>query len=109
MPRRLRATHLPYLQNIRVIAGYYSHISMERLSQLLTLSKEDAEKNLCDMVVSKSVWAKIDRPAGLVTFTPRKDPTELLNEWSHGIGELLELVEKTCHLIHRENVVHHIN
>jgi len=85
--------------NIRVVAAYYSTISMDRLSQLLTLSKEEAEKNLCDMVVNKNVWAKIDRPAGLVSFTPRKDPTELLNEWSHGIGDLLELVEKTCHLI----------
>lgn len=91
-----------------MVAGYYSHIRMERLAFLLSLSKEEAEKNLCDMVVNKHVWAKIDRPAGLVTFTPRKDPTELLNEWSHGIGELLELVNQVCHLIHRENVVHRI-
>lgn len=38
-----------------------------------------AEKNLSEMVVSKAVSAKIDRPAGVVTFGKREAPEDLLN------------------------------
>ena len=34
---------------------------------------------------------------------------EMLNDWSGNIGELLDKLEKTCHLIHKENMVHKIS
>jgi len=94
--------------NIRVIEGYYRRITMKRLAQLLNLSEEDSEKFISDLVVSKSIFAKIDRPAGIVTFRKRKDANEFLNEWSSNVNNLLDLLEKTCHLVHRENMVHKI-
>lgn len=81
------------------------------------------------------LYARIDRPAGIISFAPPKSPNELLNEWSSDIGErsahpfihessvggstctyvlclrtgsLLNLVESTCHLIHKENMVHKV-
>jgi len=95
--------------NIRTIASYYSRITMQRLSELLGLSKEESEKFVCDLVVSKSIYAKINRPEGVISFSKRKEPADHLNDWGHNIAELLDLVEKTCHLIHRENMVHHVH
>jgi len=94
--------------NIRVIEAYYRRIRMSRLSQLLDLSEEASEKFISDLVVSKSIFAKIDRPTGIVSFRKRKDANEFLNEWSVNVNDLLDLLEKTCHLVHRENMVHKI-
>lgn len=58
------------------------------------------------MVSSKQLFCKIDRPAGIATFTPRETPSSMLNDWAGDISQLLGLVEKTCHLIHKENMVH---
>ncbi len=57
-------------------------------------------------MVSKAVYAKIDRPAGIINFVKRHEPADVMDQWAHNVGELLELVEKTCHLIARENMVH---
>ena len=50
-----------------------------------------------------------DRPKGIITFSPQKTANEMLNDWSGNIGELLDKLEKTCHLIHKENMVHKIS
>mmetsp|Transcript_25895 Transcript_25895/g.42541 ORF Transcript_25895/g.42541 Transcript_25895/m.42541 type:complete len:443 (+) Transcript_25895:30-1358(+) len=92
--------------NIRVIGKYYSRISSARLSQLLDLSPEDTEQNVRDMVVAKTLYARIDRPSGVISFVKPKQPAELLNEWSSNIGNLLNLVESSCHLIHKEIMVY---
>jgi 26S proteasome regulatory subunit N5 len=66
------------------------------------------ETFVSDLVVNKSIFAKIDRPKGIVAFRKHKEPNELLNEWSSNISDLLGLLEKTTHLIHRELMVHKI-
>lgn len=92
--------------NIRVVAAYYERITMSRFAQLLDLDEPQTEKFISDMVSNGVVWARIDRPKGNVNFTKRKEPSEVLNDWSHNISDLLNLLEKSCHLIHRENMVH---
>ena len=52
--------------------------------------------------------AKIDRPAGLVTFAPKVTAEETLSAWSSDLGNLLSLVERTCHLINKENMIHKV-
>jgi len=94
--------------NIRVIAQYYSQISSNRLSQLLDLSRDEAERFISDLVSGKTIFAKIDRPKGIISFKKRQDPNEFLTDWSGNINQLLKLLENTCHLIHRENMVHKI-
>jgi len=94
--------------NIFVISENYSRIRMNRLSQLLALPVDETESFLCDMVTSKQMWARIDRPAGVIIFKKDKSPSELLNEWGNDITSLLDIVEKSCHLIYKENIAHKI-
>ena len=94
--------------NIRVMAKYYTRISMKRMSQLLDLSIDESEEFLSKLVTSKTVFAKIDRPAGIVTFRPLKDSNDILNEWSHNISQLMYLLNKTSHLITKEEMVHRL-
>ena len=91
--------------NIQVVAGYYGRISMPRLAELTGLSMEKMEEQLCEMVTKKQVYAKIDRPKGIIVFSKPKDPNTLLNDWSSDIASLLNKLEGTCHLIHKENMV----
>ena len=58
------------------------------------------------MVVSKALIAKIDRPSGIVCFQVSKDSNEILNSWAVNLEKLLDLVEKSCHQIHKETMVH---
>lgn len=88
-----------YPQNIRVVAGYYTRITLSRLSTFLSLPTNETEQSLSRLVTSKTVYAKIDRPAGIVTFVKPKTGDEVLNEWSSDVGKLMGLVEKSCHLI----------
>ncbi|KAJ3181132.1 26S proteasome non-ATPase regulatory subunit 12 [Gaertneriomyces sp. JEL0708] len=91
--------------NIRVIGGYYSRVTVKRLTQLLDLSSEEAERFLSDLVVNKTVQARIDRPAGIVSFKQKANPNTVLNEWSTNINSLLDLIVKTTHLITKEEMV----
>ncbi|KAL2623223.1 hypothetical protein R1flu_003428 [Riccia fluitans] len=94
--------------NILVVSKYYARITLQRLSELLSLSLPETEKHLSEMVVSKALIAKVDRPAGVVSFQNQKDSNEVLNSWAVNIEKLLELVEKSCHQIHKETMVHKV-
>lgn len=50
--------------------------------------------------------AKIDRPMGIVNFQAAKDSNDILNSWAVNLEKLLDLVEKSCHQIHKETMVH---
>jgi len=92
--------------NIRVVAQYYESIATPRFALLLDLPEKELERFISDMVSNGTVYAKIDRPRAVVSFCKRKDPSDVLNEYAHNISDLLNLLEKTCHLIQRENMVH---
>ncbi|KAI9249957.1 PCI domain-containing protein [Helicostylum pulchrum] len=101
--KRLKELHNRVVEhNIRVIAKYYTRISTKRLTQLLDLNEKVAEEFLSKLVVSKTIYARIDRSAGVVNFQTKKDANEILNNWSSDINSLLNLIEKTCHLISKE-------
>lgn len=55
-----------------------------------------------------AIYAKIDRPAKLVSFLRPLTPEEQLSNWSSDIAQLLRLVETTCHLVNKENMIHKI-
>ncbi|KAJ6842146.1 26S proteasome non-ATPase regulatory subunit 12-like protein A-like [Iris pallida] len=94
--------------NILVVSKYYSRIALKRIADLLCLTQQEAEKHLSDMVVAKALIAKIDRPMGIVCFQAAKDSNEILNSWSTNLEKLLDLVEKSCHQIHKETMVHKV-
>ncbi|KAG7529685.1 hypothetical protein FFLO_05491 [Filobasidium floriforme] len=105
--KRWNALHQRVIEhNIRVVASYYTQITLPRLTELLDLSAAEAERTLCRLVTDKVVRAKIDRPAGIVDFSPRSNPDEILNAWSGDLGKMLGLIEKTSHLINKEYAIH---
>ncbi|KAF8349715.1 hypothetical protein F5887DRAFT_877458 [Amanita rubescens] len=81
--------------NIRVVAEYYTRITLSRLTTLLDLSPKQTEDTLCRLVVSGTVWARIDRPAGIVNFRAKRSAEDVMNDWSSDMQKLLGLVEKT--------------
>lgn len=90
--------------NIRIMAKYYSRITLQRMSQLLNLSSDEAEEVLSYMVVNKTIWAKVDRLEGIINFSAQKHPNETLNDWSRNLNTLMKLVGKTNHLINKEEM-----
>lgn len=93
--------------NLRIVSKYYSRIRLHNLAKLLDLSDDDTERKLAAMVSDKkALWAKIDRPAQIVSFSKPKDSDAILNGWASNVTQLLDLVERTCHLVHRETMVH---
>jgi len=92
--------------NIKVISEYYDQIHTQRLCELIGLGDKEAEAELSELVCSKFVYAKIDRPAGTIRFGEKQTYTDRLNDWSGSITKMLDLVENTCHLIQKEQMVH---
>lgn len=84
-----------FTQNVRVIAKYYTRITLVRLTALLDLTPQQAEETLSRLVVAGTVWARIDRPAGIVNFRNKRSAEDVMNDWSSDMQKLLGLVEKT--------------
>lgn len=91
--------------NVRVIAKYYTRIHFSRLTSLLDLPAQETEKYISDLVTSKTIYARIDRPAQIVTFEKKRDADEVLNEWSGNMKSLLGLLERIDHLITKEEMM----
>jgi 26S proteasome regulatory subunit N5 len=91
--------------NVRVIAKYYTRIQMPRLTQLLDLTEDETEKYISELVTAKTIYAKIDRPARLVSFAKPRDSDDVLNEWSGNMKSLLGLLERVDHLITKEEMM----
>jgi 26S proteasome regulatory subunit N5 len=97
--------------NMHVVARYYDRITLARLAQLLDLSVQDAEARLSAMVSAKSLRAKLDRPAGVITFATAGvagSPDELLNTLAASTEKLLSLVETVSHKIHKDATAHNV-
>ena len=94
--------------NIRVMAEYYTQVRLSKMSSMLDIDEKTLEKSLCDLVVNKTIEVKIDRWLGIAHFTKTKNATEVVNDWSYNINQLLSLVKKTTHLINKEKMIHHV-
>lgn len=92
--------------NMRVMAKYYTRIYTKRMADLLDLSPEETEEFLSNLVVNKVIHAKIDRLVGIVTFEKKKDPNNILNNWSNDLNFLMKTINKTTHLINKEEMIH---
>ncbi|KAM0668979.1 hypothetical protein ACQRIT_003755 [Beauveria bassiana] len=91
--------------NVRVVAKYYTRIQMGRLTTLLDLTEDETEKYISELVTLKTVYARIDRPARIVSFSKPRDADDVLNEWSHNMKSLLGLLERIDHLITKEEMM----
>jgi 26S proteasome regulatory subunit N5 len=92
--------------NIHVMSKYYTRVHVNRMAVLLDLTEAETEEFLSNLVVSKTIEAKIDRLDGTVSFQRPKEPNETLNDWSHNVNALMTLVNKATHLITKEQMVH---
>lgn len=92
--------------NIKVISLFYDQIHTKRFCELVGVDDKVAELELSEMVTSKFVHAKIDRPGGVIMFGEKQTYTDRLNDWSGSISKLLDHVETVCHLISKEQMVH---
>ena len=88
-----------------MIAKYYTRIHFNRLTSLLDLPAQETEKYISDLVTSKTIYARIDRPAQIVSFEKKRDADEVLNEWSGNMKSLLGLLERIDHLITKEEMM----
>lgn len=92
--------------NMRVMAKYYTRIHTKRMSNLLDLTEEETEEFLSNLVINKTISGKVDRLSGIVTFEKQKDPNEMLNDWSNNLSLLMNNINKTTHLINKEEMIH---
>lgn len=92
--------------NIKVVSQYYEQIHTARLCELIGLNDKETELELSELVCSKFIHAKIDRPGGTIKFGQKQTYSDRLTDWSGSISKMLDLVENTCHLIQKEQMVH---
>jgi 26S proteasome regulatory subunit N5 len=92
--------------NLKVVEAYYTRCESKHLASLLQLPPQDMEKELSDFVCEGFLHARIDRPQGVVTFGKKADAEETLNGYAESVSELLKLVENSCHLIAKEEMIH---
>ncbi|KAG2447973.1 hypothetical protein HYH02_007002 [Chlamydomonas schloesseri] len=108
-PKRAEDLKLRVVEhNVLVAAKYYSRLRTARLATILSLTPEQMEKHVSDLVVAKAICAKIDRPAGVITFAAPPSPEQQLNGWAGNIAKLLDKVDKATQLIEKEAMVHKV-
>jgi len=91
--------------NLRIASLYYEKIKIERLCAIMKLTQSEVETELSELVVSKSIYARIDRPEGIVRFGKLQKTEQKLNDWAASIDNVLDLVQDTCHLIQKEKMI----
>jgi len=92
--------------NIRVVAGYYTQIESEHLAKMLELSVHDLESFVSKLVGEDTIFAKIDRPAGIICFVKPKPAEGILSDWAGDISNLLSMLDTTSHLINKDLMMH---
>jgi 26S proteasome regulatory subunit N5 len=92
--------------NIRIISKYYGQLTLERVSQLLQVERDYCEEELCCLNNLHTISCRIDRIDGIIDFKPIENEQYLLKNWNQSINSILDLVDTTTNLIHREREVY---
>ena len=92
--------------NIRIVSKYYGQLTLERLSQLIEVEKDYCEEELCTLNNNETISCRIDRIDGTIDFRPVENEQYLLRNWNNSINGILDLVDMTTNLIHREREVY---
>jgi len=102
-PKLLQLLKTRSLQhNIRIYSLYYTQMTLDRVSEFLGVSKEEAEDVVCKMVGKDKLWARIDQLTGIIKFRKPVDNTEVLSGWTKNVDSMLDLVAKTSEMINKE-------
>ena len=76
---------------------------------MTSVSIEEIESELADMVVNNYIYAKINRIENIVNFQKKIEHHDVLDELNYDLGKMLEGIEQTCHLINKEYLKYNIN
>jgi len=90
--------------NISIFSKFYNQVYLNRISELLKITLEETEQEICDMVMNKFLYAKINRIKGEVSFRPKQTFERKSDALNNDLTKMLETLETTCHLIHKENL-----
>lgn len=91
--------------NVRVSAKWYGRVRTARLAELLGLDVPTTEYAVSELAADKALYAKIDRPAGVVSFARPKPAAEVLSDFTGDIDAVMGLLEKARHQIEKEIMV----
>lgn len=78
------------------------------MAELLDLDESKTEEVLAKLVNNGTLKVKIDRPSGIIYFTQKKNQSEILNDWASQLNELMQAVNKTTHLIQKEECLNQL-
>ncbi|KAH0478547.1 MAG: uncharacterized protein KVP18_002496 [Porospora cf. gigantea A] len=92
--------------NIFVFSKFYTKVTLTRISDVINIPKLEVEQEVCELVSSDALQAKIDRPTDELHFL---DPTNKLDMWGASITKAVGLVDEICHLIEKEKVIYAAN
>jgi len=85
---------------------------LDRLSYLLQLTNQQLETYVSELVNKGMIFAKINRPQGIIKFEKQNNNSEnindLLNDWCYDVDKLLEEVDSIGHLINKEEMMYGI-
>lgn len=100
--------------NIKVFATYYERAYLSHMSEFLDINVDETEKHLCNLIINKSIKAKIDRLTGIVSFNQKHftcdnihrqthlQQDNILKDWLHQISTLMDVIDSTTHLINKQ-------
>jgi len=94
--------------NIVIFEKYFSQMSIQKISNMTGIQVKEVESEISDMVINNYIYAKINRIASTVNFRKRQDTGDKLNDLNSDLIRMLEKLETTCHLIHKENLKYDI-
>lgn len=89
---------------LRIISGFYSRISLQKLAKLLAIGVDELEQRIIDLVFNEKFYARIDRPNKIVTFKVQKKVSEVADEFSRNVAEVCKLVDHAHYLIEKEKL-----
>lgn len=94
--------------NVMIFGKYFSQIRLDRMSAMIGINKKEVEGEVADMVINNYIYAKINRISSTVNFRKRQDVNDKLNDLNFDLATMLDKIENTCHLIHKENLKYDI-
>jgi 26S proteasome regulatory subunit N5 len=94
--------------DVLIYGKYFSQIKLDRISAMIGVDKNEVEAEVSDMVINNRVYAKINRTFATVNFRKKQEPTDKLSDLNFDLSTMLEKIENTCHLIHKDNLKYDI-
>ncbi|CAK73465.1 unnamed protein product (macronuclear) [Paramecium tetraurelia] len=88
--------------NLRIFQIYYDSIYLNRITELIEISTQELEEEICLMMDQKLLKCKIDRIQGIVDYQLKKNENDVLQEWGDNVNKVLNLIDLTSNLIKRE-------